>query len=86
MVKLRYQINSEAMSPEIKIDPRSVPEFKRHFVFDDENPLQRKIIPVHTILKLLDVVEKHENYINESKNQSKNPPKFDLYECPYSKI
>lgn len=49
-LKTRHMMNSNAMCPEVKEKEADVPEHILPWLYDFDNPFQRKIIPVHTTL------------------------------------
>ena len=52
VLKAAHMYDNNAMTPEFKIDVDNEPEHYIHWYYDKENPFQKKIAPVRTMLEL----------------------------------
>ena len=49
-LKTKHLLNEDSVCPEVKVKESEVPEHILPWLYDFDNRLQRKIIPVHTTL------------------------------------
>lgn len=60
LLKFMKFLNKNAMTPEHKVDLSQVPEHIHPWLYDFDNPLQRKSIPVQTFIEMATEVTKIE--------------------------
>lgn len=66
VIRGMYLINSQANTPEMKINSENVPDHSKPWVFDFENRFQRKIVPARTVLSLQDEIARHAGLIGQA--------------------
>ena len=74
-MKWKNSRDGHAMAPELKVNVNAIPEYRRHFTFDQDNPYQRKITPVRTLVELYKVTLTHQNYLQNCKLAQKGGKK-----------
>ena len=52
IVKGVYMLNKNALTPETKMDMKKFPEHLHQWLYDFENPVQKKCFPLKTILEM----------------------------------
>ncbi len=68
IIKALYKYKKDYLIPYAKIDNIVIPDHKYHWEFDEENPFQKKMYPLHTFIEF----NKHTNYFIKLIDEANN--------------
>ena len=77
MYKAATKVKPQAMCFEMKVNPNEVPIHQKHWVYDFNNRLQRKILPQQSIISVMSEIHKHAGYLKETKKSFLKTVKLD---------
>ena len=60
-----YKFDNKSMTPEVKMDMKKFPEHLYNWLYDFDNPIQKKVFPVRTILEMYKEIEKLKDLIRK---------------------